>query len=57
MTLDDAIAQAKDVANITGNGVLVYRAVHNDRGEYGIAYTLPMWGERVVERIYPEVKP
>jgi hypothetical protein len=53
MTLDDAVCEAHKIANSSGVSVLVYKATHNDLGEYGVAYTLPMWGERVGDRIYP----
>jgi hypothetical protein len=55
MTLRQAQTEARKIADQTRSSVLVYRATHNlDRpGQYGVAFTLPMWGERIGNRIYP----
>jgi hypothetical protein len=57
MTLAQATAQAQKTANESGSSVLIYRATYNltQPARYGVAFTLPMWGERIGERVYPEV--
>jgi hypothetical protein len=57
MTLANALAYAHRAANRTGSSVLVYRnlaAAAQNREEYGFDFTLPMFGERVGDRIEPE---
>lgn len=55
-SLEAAQASAQKMADMTGNSVLVYRSLVSDvigNPVYGVAYTLPIYGERVGERIYP----
>jgi hypothetical protein len=56
LTLEAVQASAQRRADATGSSVLVYRSLVADstRPVYGIAYTLPLWGERIGDRIYPQ---
>jgi hypothetical protein len=54
-TLTQAQTRAQEVANRTGSSVLVYRSLlREDEEDYGTAFTLPSFAERIGERIYPE---
>jgi hypothetical protein len=55
LSLEAVQASAQKRADTTGSSVLVYRSLlaETSKPVYGVAFTLPMWGERVGERIYP----
>jgi len=56
-TLLYAKEEAQKLANKTGSSVIIYRSqLRQDEPEvYGVHYTLPVFSERVGERIYPKV--
>jgi len=55
VTYDEAKKKALKIANETGNSILVYKStLPVQEGEYGVAFTLPAFGERVGDRVYPE---
>jgi hypothetical protein len=56
LSLEAVQASAQRRADATGSSVLVYRSLvsQGTHPVYGIAYTLPVWGERVGNRIYPQ---
>jgi hypothetical protein len=56
MTLANALVYAQRTANRTGSSVVVYRCTHQPEAApaYGFDYTLPTFGERVGDRIYPD---
>ena len=54
MTFDKALEEAKATANRTGSSVIVCKLVHNDKREYGVYFTLPTFGVRIGDRIYPD---
>lgn len=55
LSLEAVQASAQKRADTTGSSVLVYRSLlaETSKPVYGVAFTLPMWGERIGERIYP----
>ena len=57
MTYDRALELAQRCANRTGSSTLVYLATHNlqhpEEVRYGYDFTLPTWGKRIGNRIYP----
>jgi hypothetical protein len=55
MTLENAQRYAQELANRTGSSVLVYKSLLAP-DEYGTEFTLPTWGERIGDRVYPNVK-
>ena len=55
MTLEQAREKAQQIANETGSSVLVYQSqLHPE--EYGTEFTLPTFGTRIGERIYPQLQ-
>lgn len=58
MTYDRALALAQRCANRTGSSTIVYLATHNlelpEEVRYGYDFTLPLWGKRIGNRIYPQ---
>ena len=57
MTYERAVELAQRCANRTGSSTLVYLATHNlsrpEEVRYGYDFTLPTWGKRIGDRIYP----
>lgn len=54
MSYEQAKNNAQRYADRTGNSVLVYKATHREGIDiYGFSCTLPMWGERIGDRLYP----
>ena len=57
MTYERAFELAQRCANHTGSSTLVYLATHNpshpEEVRYGYDFTLPTWGKRIGDRIYP----
>lgn len=57
MTYEAAKKKAFRIANDTGNSVLIYKSTlpnGEDTEEYGVAFTLPAFANRVGDRVYPE---
>ncbi len=56
-TAEQARTRAQQMADESGSSVLVYKALHNkSKEQYGAAFTLPHFGERVGNRIEPKQK-
>jgi len=57
MTYERAFELAQRCTNRTGSSVLIYLATHNlshpEEDRYGYDFTLPTWGKRIGDRIYP----
>ncbi len=54
-TLKQARRRAQEVANKTGNSVIVYKStVRDDELDFGAALTLPVFAEPTGERYYPQ---
>jgi len=51
-----AVVRACDLVQASGESVLIYRCTHKPEGsprEYDAAFTLPMFGERIGDRVEP----
>ena len=52
MTYSEAHDKAVSLANESGNSVLIYKSTLPS-AQYGVEFTLPRFGERVGNRVYP----